>query len=121
MSGVAGAGALRVGDASPERAQLELAAKARGVPLVWPLAGVSIETVRAQLEASGVEAIARAAGTEADAVLIGLLTGSGADWTLVHAGDAQPTCAALQRMARISRLTPLPTSTRPLQRAASRR
>ena len=88
MSGVAGAGALRVGDASPERAQLELAAKARGVPLVWPLTGVSIETARAQLEASGVEAVARAAGTEADAVLIGLLSGSGADWTLVHAGDA---------------------------------
>jgi uncharacterized protein len=88
MSGVAGADALRVGDASPERAQLELAAKARGVPLVWPLAGVSIETVRAQLEASGVEAIARTAGTEADAVLIGVLTGSQADWTLLHAGDA---------------------------------
>jgi hypothetical protein len=88
MSGVAGADALRVGDASPERAQLELAAKARGVPLVWPLAGVSIESVRAQLEASGVEAVARAAGTEADAVLVGVLTGGQADWTLVHAGDA---------------------------------
>jgi hypothetical protein len=89
MSGAAGTRPLRAGDSSKERTQIELAAKARGVPLVWPVADVSVETVRAQLEASGVEAVARAAGTPADAVLIGTRAGDRADWMVVHAGDAR--------------------------------
>ena len=87
MSGAAGGHPLRAGDASTERTQLEQAAKARGVPLVWPVADVSMETVRAQVEASGVEGAAKAAGTHADAVLIGTLAGGQAEWMLVHAGD----------------------------------
>ena len=83
----AGGSALRAGDTSTDRAQLELAAKARGVPLAWPVADVSVGTLRAQLEAAGVEGAARAAGVQADAVLLGSLSGGQADWTLAHAGD----------------------------------
>jgi hypothetical protein len=77
--------AMRAGDASPERAQLELAAQVRGVPLVWPVAQVSVETIRAQLADADVEGAARAAGTQADAVL--LASGAPPEWVVVHAGQ----------------------------------
>lgn len=82
-----GAGVLRVGDAAPERTQLEQAAKARGVPLVWPVADVSLQTLRAELDAASVAGAARAAGTDAEAVLLGTISGGQIDWTLAHAGD----------------------------------
>jgi uncharacterized protein len=79
--------ALRAGDASPERAQLELAAQARGVPLVWPLAQVSVETIRARLGDAGVEGAVRAAGTQADAVLIAADSGGQPEWMVAHLGQ----------------------------------
>jgi hypothetical protein len=83
----AGASAMRAGDSSPDRAQLELTAQARGVPLVWPLTQASVETIRAQLADAGVEGAARAAGTQADAVLIAAGSGGQSEWTVVHAGQ----------------------------------
>lgn len=79
---------LRTGESSPERTQLEQAALARGVPLAWPVAETSVDVLRAQLDASGVEGAARAAGTSADAVLLGRPAGEQIEWTLVHAGDS---------------------------------
>ncbi len=89
VSGVGGGvHVVRSGESSAERTQLELAAQARGVPLVWPVAEASIEALRAQLESSGVEGATRAAGAHADAVLIGSVAGGQTEWTLVHAGES---------------------------------
>lgn len=78
---------LRAGESSTGRSQIEQAALARGVPLAWPVAEASVDTLRAQLDSSGVEGAARAAGTSADAVLLGRPAGEQIEWTLVHAGD----------------------------------
>jgi hypothetical protein len=78
---------LRAGETTPERTQLEQAAQARGLPLAWPAAETSIDTLRAQLDSAGVEGGVRAAGTAANAVLIGRGTGDQVEWTLYHAGE----------------------------------
>jgi hypothetical protein len=88
MPGGPGGRALRSGEASAASADLETAARARGVPLVWPVADVGVDTVRSQLESSGVAGAARAAGSQADAVLIGTSAGGQTDWLLVHAADS---------------------------------
>ena len=87
MSGGAGGRALRAGEGSAASAELEKAARSRGVPLAWPVADVSVDTVRSQLESSGVAGAVRAAGSQADAVLIGTSAGGQTDWLLVHAAD----------------------------------
>ena len=87
-AGAAGAQALRAADASADRTQLERAAQARGVPLVWPVAATTVDAVQAQLAESGVEGAARLAGTPADAVLLGRNAGGEIEWTLVHAGQS---------------------------------
>ena len=79
---------LRAGEAAAERTQLEHAAQARGVPLVWPVAATTVDAVQAQLSESGVDGAARLAGTPADAVLIGRSSGGEIEWTLVHAGQS---------------------------------
>jgi uncharacterized protein len=87
VTGVAGgARAVRSGESSPERSQLEQAARARGVPLTWPTGELRVDAVRAQLEASGQDAVSTTAGSRADAVLIGSAAGGKTEWTLVHAG-----------------------------------
>ena len=88
MPGGAGGRALRAGESTPQSTELETVARARGVPLVWPVAEASVETIRSQLEASGVAGAARAAGSQADAVLIGGSGGNPQDWMLVHLGDS---------------------------------
>jgi hypothetical protein len=83
-----GARALRSGESSPERAQLEQAAQSRGVPLIWPAGDIRVDAVRAQLEASGPDSVSTLAGSRADAVLIGSAAGGQTEWTVVHAGQA---------------------------------
>lgn len=88
MPGGAAGRALRAGESTPQSSELETAARARGVPLVWPVTDVSVDTIRSQLEESGVAGAARAAGLQADAVLIGASGGNQQDWLLVHLGDS---------------------------------
>jgi hypothetical protein len=88
MSGGTDGRALRAGESTPQSIELETAARARGVPLAWPVAEVSLDTIRAQLAGSGVAGAIRATGTQADAVLIGPSGGGQQDWLLMHAGDS---------------------------------
>jgi hypothetical protein len=87
--GVAGgARAIRAGERPAERTELEQAAQARGVPLVWPVAEIGIDAARAQSAGPGLDDLVTAAGTPADAVLFGSGAGGRTDWTLVHAGQS---------------------------------
>lgn len=83
-------GAIRVlveGDSGPERAALERAADYRGLPLLWPRAGIDVERVRAQLMSGEAGAVAAEAGAErAQAVLLGTRSGADLDWVFAHAG-----------------------------------
>jgi hypothetical protein len=87
MAGATRGHALRAGDSSPGGAAIAEAARARGVPLVWPVAEVTIETIRARLDASGVEAAARTAGVQADAVLLATGSDGQTDWVIAHGAD----------------------------------
>jgi hypothetical protein len=75
---VAGGGrAVMATERPPERLELELAARARGVPLAWPVESVDASGARARLSGRG-------------PVLAGFSTGSGYDWSFAHAGQSAP-------------------------------
>jgi hypothetical protein len=78
--------ALRAGEASETRSRFEEAARARGIPYVWPRAELSVEKARAALATDGPAAVARSTGVDADAVLVGRPGGDGLDWLMSYTG-----------------------------------
>lgn len=82
-----GSRVLLEGDAAPARTEIERAAQYRGLPLLWPRAGVDIAKARAQLIAGEADTVVTAAGGEqARAVLVGVASAGGAEWVFGEAG-----------------------------------
>ena len=69
-----GTRALTVADAAPERAEVERAAQARGVPIAWPAGAIDPAAARARLGADR-------------AVLLGLGASGSYEWVYAHAGQ----------------------------------
>jgi hypothetical protein len=79
-----GTRALTVADRVPERLEVERAAHARGVPLVWPSGTIDPATARARLGADR-------------AVLLGLGAAGGYEWVYAHAGQTLRTQGGVTR------------------------
>jgi len=73
-----GARAVTAAERPAERAELERAAQARGVPLAWPTETVDPATARSRAASAG----------STGAVLVGVPGVGGFDWTFGHAGQA---------------------------------
>lgn len=73
--GVAGgARAVTAADRGPERAEVERAAEARGVPVSWPAESLDVATARSRLATEG-------------ATLLGVGGGATYEWVFAHAGQ----------------------------------
>lgn len=72
-----GTRAVLASERPPERAEIERAAQMRGVPLAWPQQAIDLAQARS--------APASAAGSAAQAVLVGVSAGGQIDWKFLHA------------------------------------
>lgn len=91
------------GSTTPERAEIERVAQARGLPIVWPRAGVDVERAREQVLSGDADAVAAAATTErAQAVLVGVAGGAGVEWAFGHAGRSARQRGSLQDGAHLA-------------------
>jgi hypothetical protein len=73
------------GDSPANREQVEQVAQLRGVPLTWAQPGIDASQLQAQASDAQLPALAAAVG--AQAVLVGVRSGNGFNWTLSHAGQ----------------------------------
>ena len=83
----AGGGARAIVDADrvPEKAEVERAALARGLPISWPRGTVSAATVRATVASGGSNA---ESGKSLRPVLAGIGTGAAVDWRFTQPGQS---------------------------------
>jgi hypothetical protein len=70
-----GARAVSAAEQTPERLEVERAARSRGLPLSWPAESVDAAGARVRLSGPG-------------PVLVGSSTGSGYEWSFAHAGQS---------------------------------
>ena len=89
-SAAIGEQAMRNGDASTVREELEQAAELRGIPLVWPRSGVEVAAVRGRLlSGDRVELDALLANSGAQGVLAGMGSDGRIDWIFADAGGTR--------------------------------
>jgi hypothetical protein len=78
-----GTRAVLASERPPERAEIERAAQMRGVPLAWPQQAIDLAQARSSPAA--------AAGSAAQAVLVGVSAGARIDWKFLHADQRTQT------------------------------
>jgi hypothetical protein len=92
-SAAGGARAIVEGERVAERAEVERAARERGMPISWPRGTVDAAGVRAIVAGGGAGA---QAGADARPVLAGIASGSGVSWRFVQPGQSATVDGSLQ-------------------------
>jgi hypothetical protein len=82
-----GSRAIVEGDRGPERAEVERAAQARGLPVSWPRESVDVARVRSMLAGGDAEAGVQA-GSGSQPVLAGVGGGGEVSWRFVQSGQS---------------------------------
>ena len=92
-SAAGGARAIVEGERVAERAEVERAARERGMPISWPRGTVDAAGVRAIVAGGGAGA---QAGADARPVLAGVASGGGVSWRFVQPGQSATVDGSLQ-------------------------
>jgi hypothetical protein len=92
-SAAGGARAIVEGERTAERAEVERAARERGLPISWPRGTVGAAAVGAIVSGSGAGA---EAGAGSQPVLAGVATGAGVSWRFVQPGQSATAAGTVQ-------------------------
>jgi hypothetical protein len=92
-SAAGGARAIVEGERIPERAEIERAARSRGLPIAWPRGTVDAASVRAIVAGGGAGA---QAGADSGPVLAGVASSAGVSWRFVQPGQTATAAGTLQ-------------------------